>query len=43
MAKKNRKINIPPKQKIQHTYCINYKKYTGNGHIGSKTTKMENC
>ena len=35
--KKETKINIPPSQKIQHTYCISCKKYTGNSHIDSKT------
>ena len=37
MAKKIRKINIPPKQKMEHGYCATCKKYTGNSHIGSKT------
>ena len=26
--KKETKINIPPSQKIEHTYCISCKKYT---------------
>ena len=30
-------MTIPPKQKMEHNYCINCKKYTGNSHIDSKT------
>ena len=36
-SEKKRKINIPPKQKIEHIYCISCKKYPGNSHISSKT------
>ena len=36
-GKKIRKMNIPPKQKMEHTYCVRCKTYTGNSHIGSKT------
>ena len=35
------KINIPPKQKMEHTYSISCKKYTGNSHIVSKTINNE--
>ena len=37
MAQKIRKISIRPKQKLEHTYCGNCKKYTSNSKIGSKT------
>ena len=32
-------MNITPKQKIEDTYCINCKKYTGNSDMSSKTIK----
>ena len=32
-------MTIPPKQKMEHTYCVSCKKYTANGHIDSKTIK----
>ena len=35
--KKIRKMTIPPKQKMEHTYCVSCKKYAGNSHIDSKT------
>ena len=34
-----RKMNISPKQNIEHTYCLSCKKYTGNSHVDSKTIK----
>ena len=37
-GKRIRKMNIPPKQKMEHTYCVSCKKYTGNSHIDPKTT-----
>ena len=37
-GKRIRKMNIPPKQKMEHTSCVSCKKYTGNSHIGPKTT-----
>ena len=37
-GKKIRKMNVPPKQKMKHTYCVSCKKYTVNSHIGSKTS-----
>ena len=38
MVKKKKKKNIPPKQKIEHNYCISCKKKnTSNSHISSKT------
>ena len=36
LIKKIRKMTIPPKQKMEHTYCIAVKKYTGNSYIDSK-------
>ena len=30
-------MTIPPKQKMEHTYCVSCKKYTAYSHIGSKT------
>ena len=37
-GKRIRKMNIPPKQKMEHTYCVSCKKYAGNSHIDPKTT-----
>ena len=37
-GKRIRKMNIPPKQKMEHTYCVSRKKYTGNSYIGPKRT-----
>ena len=39
MAKKIRTINIPLKQKMEHTYCVSCIKSTGNRHIGLKRIK----
>ena len=36
-GKRNRKINIPPNQKMEHTYSVSFKRYTGNNHMSPKT------
>ena len=34
-----KKMNIPPKQKMERTYCVSCKKYIGNNNVSSKTIK----
>ena len=34
-----KKMNIPPKQKMERTYCVSCKKYMGNNNVSSKTIK----
>ena len=34
-------MTIPPKQKMERTYCVSCKKYTANSHIDSKTIKSK--
>ena len=36
-GKKIRKMNFLPKQKMEDTYCVNCRKYTGDSHTGSET------
>ena len=36
IGKKIRKMAIPPKQKMEHTYCVSCKKSTGNSDMSSK-------
>ena len=38
-GKKIRKMNIPPKQKMEDTCCVSCKKYTGNSDMSSRTIK----
>ena len=38
-GKKIRKMTIPPKTKMEHTYCVTLIKYTGNSDMSSKTVK----
>ena len=36
-GKKIRKMNIPRKENMEHTYCVSCKRYTGNSDMSSKT------
>ena len=39
IGKKLKKINIPPKQKMEQTYCVSRKTSTGNSDMSSETIK----
>ena len=36
IGKRIRKMAIPPKQKMEHAYCVSCKKSTGNSDMSSK-------